>query len=138
MLDRRSFMAATAAAVVAPNVTDAKECTKSYDWETMSLEARNLAFNNVAHVGLDSPERKLKSGPGFSATLRAQRPQRLNLAYAQADRTKWDLYPASDPRAPCFVHIHGGYWQRGEPGDICLSGPGRSHTAGRRHYLATL
>jgi hypothetical protein len=35
MLDRRSFMAATAAAVVAPNVTDAKECTKSYDWETM-------------------------------------------------------------------------------------------------------
>ena len=50
MLDRRSFMAATAAAVVAPNVTDAKECTKSYDWETMSLEARNLAFNNVEHI----------------------------------------------------------------------------------------
>jgi acetyl esterase/lipase len=25
----------------------------------------------------------------------------------------WDLYPASDPNAPCFVHIHGGYWQRG-------------------------
>jgi arylformamidase len=23
------------------------------------------------------------------------------------------LYPASDPKAPCFVHIHGGYWQRG-------------------------
>jgi len=27
--------------------------------------------------------------------------------------TKWDLYPANDPKAPCFVHIHGGYWQRG-------------------------
>jgi arylformamidase len=26
---------------------------------------------------------------------------------------KWDLYPAADPKAPCFVHIHGGYWQRG-------------------------
>jgi acetyl esterase/lipase len=25
----------------------------------------------------------------------------------------WDLYPANDPKAPCFVHIHGGYWQRG-------------------------
>jgi acetyl esterase/lipase len=25
----------------------------------------------------------------------------------------WDLYPAADPKAPCFVHIHGGYWQRG-------------------------
>jgi arylformamidase len=23
------------------------------------------------------------------------------------------LYPATDPKAPCFVHIHGGYWQRG-------------------------
>jgi len=23
-----------------------------------------------------------------------------------------DLYPANDPKAPCFVHIHGGYWQR--------------------------
>ena len=21
--------------------------------------------------------------------------------------------PATDPKAPCFVHIHGGYWQRG-------------------------
>jgi arylformamidase len=113
MLDRRSFMAATAAAVVAPNVTDAKECTKSYDWETMSLEARNLAFNNVAHVGLEFAGKKTEEWAAASATLRAQRPQRLNLAYAQADRTKWDLYPASDPKAPCFVHIHGGYWQRG-------------------------
>jgi arylformamidase len=26
---------------------------------------------------------------------------------------KWDLYPVADPKAPCFVHIHGGYWQRG-------------------------
>ena len=22
-------------------------------------------------------------------------------------------HPAADPKAPCFVHIHGGYWQRG-------------------------
>ena len=113
MLDRRSFMAATAAAVVAPNVTDAKECPKSYDWETMSLEARNLAFNNVAHAGLEFAGKKTEEWAAASATLRAQRPQHLNLAYAQADRTKWDLYPASDPKAPCFVHIHGGYWQRG-------------------------
>jgi len=32
--------------------------------------------------------------------------------YAPGERTKWDLYPADDPKAPCFVHIHGGYWQR--------------------------
>jgi arylformamidase len=29
------------------------------------------------------------------------------------ERNKWDIYPASNPRAPCLVHIHGGYWQRG-------------------------
>jgi hypothetical protein len=23
------------------------------------------------------------------------------------------LYPATDPNAPCYVHVHGGYWQRG-------------------------
>jgi arylformamidase len=35
------------------------------------------------------------------------------LPYGRGERTKWDLYPAADPQAPCFVHIHGGYWQRG-------------------------
>jgi hypothetical protein len=48
--DRRSLMAATAATVTASSVADARGCTKSYDWETMSLDERNLAFNNVAHV----------------------------------------------------------------------------------------
>ncbi len=57
-INRRSFMATSAAAVVVPAIADAKEC-KSYDWETMSLEARNLAFNNVAHV---TPEFARTSG----------------------------------------------------------------------------
>jgi arylformamidase len=34
------------------------------------------------------------------------------LPYAERERTRWDLYPASDPSAPCLVFIHGGYWQR--------------------------
>src|SRR5262249_34803967 len=37
----------------------------------------------------------------------------LDLAYRNRERNKWDLYPANDPKAPCFVHIHGGYWQDG-------------------------
>jgi hypothetical protein len=84
-------LAAIGAAVVAPNVADAKECTKSHDWETMSLEARNLAFNNVAHVGPEFARKKTEEWAAASATLRAQRPQHLNLAYAQADRTKWAM-----------------------------------------------
>jgi arylformamidase len=113
VFDRRSFMAAGAAAVAAPNVAEARECAKDMDWQTMSLDARNLAFNNVAHVGPEFVRQKTEAWAAASATLRAQRPQHLSLAYAQGERTKWDLYPASDSKAPCFVHIHGGYWQRG-------------------------
>src|SRR5215472_157844 len=83
------------------------------DWMTMSLEARNLAYNNVAHVGSDFALRKTESWAAASNALREQHSKHLDLAYAPAERAKWDLYPATDPKAPCFVHIHGGYWQRG-------------------------
>ena len=89
------------------------ECAAGMDWMTMSLEARNLAFNNVAHVGPDFARQKTESWAAASQALREQRPEHLDLAYAPGERTKWDLYPATDPKAPCFVHIHGGYWQRG-------------------------
>jgi len=83
------------------------------DWMTMSLEARNLAFNNVAHVGPDFARQKTENWVAASRALREQHPTHLNLAYAPRERTKWDLYPADNPKAPCFIHIHGGYWQRG-------------------------
>src|SRR5215813_14183857 len=114
VLNRRAFIAVTAAGVVAPIVGAAKEEESSrMDWMTMSLEARNLAFNNVAHVGPEFARQKTEGWAAASKALRAQRPNHLDLAYAQAERTKWDLYPATDPTAPCYVHIHGGYWQRG-------------------------
>jgi arylformamidase len=83
------------------------------DWITMSLEARNLACNNVEHVGPDNARKKTEGWAAASKKLREQRPQHLDSAYGNGERNKWDLYPASDPKAPCFVHIHGGYWQRG-------------------------
>src|SRR5262249_23657289 len=114
VLNRRAFMAMTAAGVVAPTVISAKEVVaKGMDWMTMSLEERNLAFNNVAHVGPECARNKPEGWAAASKALRAQRPKHLDLAYAQADRTKGDLYPATDPKAPCYVYIHGGYWQRG-------------------------
>src|SRR5262249_10893800 len=113
-LNRRTFVAATAASVVAPTVARAKECPAAgMDWMTMSLEARNLAYFNVAHVGPDFARQKTESWAAASKVLREQRPKHLDLAYGPGERTKWDLYPATDPKAPCFVHIHGGYWQRG-------------------------
>ena len=83
------------------------------DWMTMSLEARNLAYNNVAHAGPEFAAAKRESWAAASKALREQRPQHLDLPYAPRERTRWDLFPAADPEAPCFVHIHGGYWQRG-------------------------
>src|SRR5262249_30081618 len=114
VLNRRAFIAVTAAGVVAPTVIAAKEQESSrMDWMTMSLEARNLAFNNVAHVGPEVVRAKTEEWAAASQALRAQRPKHLDLAYAREDGTKGDLYPASDANAPCYVHIHGGYWQRG-------------------------
>src|SRR5437016_295741 len=113
-LDRRAFVAATVASIATPTALGAKECpTAGMDWITMSIEARNLAYNNVEHVGPDNARKKTEGWAAASKTLREQRPQHLDLAYGNGERNKWDLYPASDPQAPCFVHIHGGYWQRG-------------------------
>jgi acetyl esterase/lipase len=83
------------------------------DWQTLTLIERNAAYNNGLHVGLEFAQQKRDEWAAASAILRQQRPQHLDLAYGPRERTRWDLYPASDTNAPCFVHIHGGYWQRG-------------------------
>jgi hypothetical protein len=82
--DRRSLMAATAATVTA---TEGRGCTKPYDWETMSLEDRNLAFNNVAHVTPEFAQKKTEEWTAATRKLREQRPQHLNLAYGPGERT---------------------------------------------------
>jgi acetyl esterase/lipase len=112
-INRRAFVGAAAASVAAPTVIGAKEVPNAgMDWINMSLEARNLAYNNGEHVGLDYARTKTESWIAISKALREKRPKHLDLAYAPGERTKWDLFPANDPKAPCFVHIHGGYWQR--------------------------
>ena len=83
------------------------------DWQTLTPPERNAAYNNSLHVGLEFAQQKRDEWAAASEILRKQRLEHLDLAYGERERTKWDLYPASDPNAPCFVHIHGGYWQRG-------------------------
>ena len=98
-LTRRAFAAATAAGVVIPTIARAKECPAAgMDWMTMSLEARNLAYFNVAHVGADFARQKTESWAAASKDLREQRPKHLDLAYGPGERTKWDLYPAAARR----------------------------------------
>src|SRR5262249_16247151 len=106
-LDRRAFVVATVASTAAPTALGATECpTVGMNWITMSLEARNLAYNNVEHVGPENARKKTEDWAATSKTLREQRPKHLDLAYGKGERNKWDLYPANDPKAPCFVHIH--------------------------------
>ena len=87
-LTRRTFAAATAAGVIVPTVARAKECPAAgMDWMTMSLEARNLAYFNVAHVGADFARQKTESWTAASKDLREQRPKHLDLVYGPGERS---------------------------------------------------
>jgi len=77
-LDRRTFVLATAASTAAPTALGAKECpTVGMNWITMSLEARNLAYNNVEQVGPENARKKTEDWAAASKTLREQRPKHL-------------------------------------------------------------
>ena len=98
------------------------------DWSAMTLDARNLAYNNVEHVGPAFARDKTESWLQKSQGVRARESGHLDLPYADAERTKWDLYPSENPNAPCLVHVHGGYWQRGSKEIFaCLTDGVRAH-----------
>src|SRR4051794_7207148 len=103
-INRRAFVTATAATIAAPTVARAKECPAAgMDWMTMPLEARNLAYNNGEHVGLDYARIKTESWIAASKALREQHSKHLDLPYAPGERTKWDLFPADNPSAKARV-----------------------------------
>jgi arylformamidase len=79
-------------------------------WGLMSQAERDAAYNNTAHV-TDSPILNAARELASSA-FRAANGMHLDLRYGKRERNTWDLFPASDPDAPCIVFIHGGYWQR--------------------------
>jgi hypothetical protein len=98
-ISRRGFVTATAASVVTPNVARAKECPAAgMDWMNMSLEARNLAYNNGEHVGLDYARTKTESWIAASKALREQRSKHLGKYLPSSQKVHWRaagrlLYP---------------------------------------------
>jgi len=108
LVHRRTFMAASVATVVAPHLARAQTAVAD-TWSTMTRQARDAAYNSGAAVS--GSAQIVDSWVTASATLRAQRPQHLDLAYGPGERTKWDVFPGATPSAPCLVFIHGGYWQ---------------------------
>src|SRR5262245_63966553 len=102
-LGRRAFMAATAASIAGPTALGAKECpTAGMDWITMSLEERNLAYNNVEHVGPENARKKTERWATASKALPEQRPKHLHLAYGNGRGNKCEQPPTNHAKAPCI------------------------------------
>jgi acetyl esterase/lipase len=87
-------------------------------WASLTQAERDAAYDNNAAVA-DSPALIQKRNAG-SAAFRAAHPAGLDMPYGPGPRNQWDLYPAADPRAPCLVFIHGGYWQRNRREDFAM------------------
>jgi arylformamidase len=80
------------------------------NWGTLSRAERDAAYNNSEAVKDSAALNAAREAA--SAASRAAHPQHLDLRYGPRERNTWDLFPAKDPKAPCLVFIHGGYWQR--------------------------
>ncbi len=96
------------------------------NWGEMSRAERDAAYNNSAAVP-NSPALNA-ARIADSAACRAAWPGSLDVPYGPAERQRWDIFPAADPAAPCFVFIHGGYWQRNTREEFACLGAGlRAH-----------
>src|SRR5215470_3211283 len=81
-------------------------------WRGMTRSELDAAYNNGAAVA--SSADKIAEWRERSARLRARQPQLLDLCYADRPRSRIDVFTCGRDRAPLFVFIHGGYWQRNE------------------------
>lgn len=80
------------------------------NWGSLTRAERDAAYNNP--LAVPEAATMIPAWIAESAAFRAARPDHLDIPYGEGERNKWDLYPAADPKAPCVVFIHGGYWQR--------------------------
>ena len=53
-----------------------------------------------------------------SAALRQRDGVKADLAYGDQPLQNLDYYPAGEPGKPLLIFVHGGYWQRGDKGDV--------------------
>jgi arylformamidase len=78
-------------------------------WAFLSQEERNRAYNNAAAVSGSSA--LIQARDQASASYRSTHSGTIDLSYGPGPRQAWDIYPGTDPSAPCLVFFHGGYWQ---------------------------
>jgi acetyl esterase/lipase len=77
-------------------------------WASLDRPQRDAAYDNNAAVANSAA--LIEARNAASAKYRLAHAGGLDIPYAAGQRTAFDLYPAPDPRAPCLVFIHGGYW----------------------------
>jgi arylformamidase len=83
---------------------------------------RDAAYNNGQAV--PSWTETFARWTDESAVIRGRHAGTMDLAYGAGEREKIDLYPGSDPRAPCLVYFHGGYWMRNSREMFAVLGEG--------------
>ena len=79
-------------------------------WRGMTRSELDAAYNNSAAVG-NSAE-KIAEWTNRSTQTRARPGAVLDIAYGPRPNNRIDIIPGGGSRAPLFVFIHGGYWQR--------------------------
>jgi acetyl esterase/lipase len=92
----------------------------------MTRAERDAAYNNTAAVaGVDTLHAARAQA---SEQVRAAAPRGLDLCYGTLPRNRIDVFPASNPAAPCLVFLHGGYWQMNSKESFACLGDGvRTH-----------
>jgi arylformamidase len=93
-------------------------------WAGLGAEGARRRLQQHRHGG--GQRAQIAARNAASAAFRAAHAGQLDLAYGDAEREKWDLYPGRDAGAPCLVFIHGGYWQRNRREDFRHPRPGRA------------
>ena len=76
-------------------------------WGSMSRDERDAAYNNTNAVKNSAELNAAREAA--SAAFRQAHPEHLDIPYGPRERNKWDLFPATNPHAPCLVFVHGGY-----------------------------
>lgn len=96
------------------------------DWATLTQAQRDARYNNSNAVR--NSQEIVAEMRAASETIRAAAPDHLDLSYGDTERRKLDLFPGTDPSAPTFFFIHGGYWQRNSREGFSVLGEGvRAH-----------
>jgi arylformamidase len=78
----------------------------------MDRPALDAAYNNAAAVA-DSQD-YIARWREASAAVRSGPRARLDIPYGSRPRARFDYFSAGSAKAPLFVFIHGGYWQRND------------------------